>query len=127
MDIMLLSKETLKDQHDALKVAWENEFTETIGFFEEEVEKWLVKYINRNDEVDDTLHESCMDMREFENEFFEIKTRHEITVSPMKEYIEEWFKKVLIKTIQPENQETVAAVMPPQSQHAYTKEPPPSK
>jgi hypothetical protein len=78
MDTMLLSKETLIDQLDALKVAWENEFTETIEFSEEEVEKWLVRYINRNDEVDDMLHQSGMDMREFENELFEIKTRHEI-------------------------------------------------
>jgi hypothetical protein len=78
MDTMLLSKETLIEQLNALKVAWENEFTETIEFSEEEVERWLVRYINRNDEVDDMLHQSGMDMREFENELFEIKTRHEI-------------------------------------------------
>jgi hypothetical protein len=58
MDTMILSKETLMEQLNALKVAWENEFTETIDFSEEEVEKWLVQYINRNDEVDDTLHQS---------------------------------------------------------------------
>jgi hypothetical protein len=68
MDTMLLLKETLIDQLDALKVPWANEFTKTIEFSEEEVEKWLVMYINRNDEVDDTLHQFGMHMRELENE-----------------------------------------------------------
>jgi hypothetical protein len=90
----------LVDQLNALKIAWENEFTETIEFFEE-VEKWLVGYINRNDEVDDTYHQSNMDMREFEIKLFEIKTRHEITVAPLREYIEEWLKKALIKITEP--------------------------
>jgi hypothetical protein len=42
MDTMILSKESLMGQLNALKVAWENEFTETIEFSEDEVEKWLV-------------------------------------------------------------------------------------
>jgi hypothetical protein len=54
-------------QLNALKFAWANEFTEIIDFSEEEVEKWLVRYINRNDEVYNTLHQSEMDLREFEN------------------------------------------------------------
>jgi hypothetical protein len=89
MDTMILSKETLMEQLNALKFAWENEFTETIDFYEEEVEKWLVWYINRNNEVDDTLHQSDMDMRELKNELFEIKTKHEIIVAPLREYIKE--------------------------------------
>jgi hypothetical protein len=63
MGTMLSTKETLIDQLNALKVVWENEFTETIEFFEEEVEKWLVIYINRNYEVDETLHQSGMDLK----------------------------------------------------------------
>jgi len=53
-------------------------------FSEEEVEKWLVRYINKIDEVDDTLHQSEIDLREFKNQLFEIKTRHEITVAPLR-------------------------------------------
>jgi hypothetical protein len=68
-----------------------------------------------------------MDLREFENELFEIKTKHEIIVAPLREYIEEWLKKALIKITEPKNQETVASVMPPQPQHASIKETPPSK
>jgi hypothetical protein len=56
MDTMILSKESLMGQINALNVSWENEFTKTIEFSEDEVEKWLVRYINMNDVVDDTLH-----------------------------------------------------------------------
>jgi hypothetical protein len=45
----------------------------------------------------------------------------------LREYIEEWLRKTLIKITEPENQETVAVVMPPQPQQASTKEAPPSK
>jgi len=74
-------------QLNSFKVVWENEFIETIEFSEEEVEKWLVQYINRNDKVYDTLHELEMDLKEFENQLFEIKTKHEITVASLKGYI----------------------------------------
>jgi hypothetical protein len=42
-------------------------------------------YINRNDEEDDTLHQSKLDLREFENHLFEIKTKHGITMTPLRE------------------------------------------
>jgi hypothetical protein len=76
MDTIILTKKTLMGQLKAPKVVWANEFTETIESFEDEVEKWLVWYININDEVDDTLHQSELDLREFENQLFEIKTKH---------------------------------------------------
>jgi hypothetical protein len=50
-----------------LKVVWENEFTKNIEFSEDEVEKWLVQYFNMNGEVDDTLHQSKIYLRESEN------------------------------------------------------------
>jgi hypothetical protein len=109
-----------------LKVDWENEFIETIEFFEEGVERWLVRYINKYDEVDDMFHQSRMDLREMENELFKIKTRHEITVAPMRKYIEDWLRKSLIKITEPDQQEMVAAIMPPQQQQASKKKTPPS-
>jgi hypothetical protein len=38
-----------------------------------------------------------MNLGEMENELFEIKTRHEIMVAPMREYIEDLLRKDLIK------------------------------
>jgi hypothetical protein len=66
MDTILSSKQKLLDQLSVLKVSWENEFTESIEFSKEEVERWLVRYININDEVDDMLHQSSMELREME-------------------------------------------------------------
>jgi hypothetical protein len=72
-------------QLNALKVVWANEFTKNIEFFEDEVEKWLVQYFNRNDEVENTLHQSNIYLRQSKNQWFEIKTKHEITMAPLRE------------------------------------------
>ena len=57
---------------------------------------------------------------------FEIKTKYEITVAPLREYIEEWLKKALIRITELENQEAVTTVMPPPTQQPSTKEAPAS-
>jgi hypothetical protein len=38
-----------------------------------------------------------MDFKDLENSLFDIKVRQEITVAPMRECIENWLKKALIK------------------------------
>jgi hypothetical protein len=97
MDTILLSREQLQEQLEALKVAWANEFSDSIEFSEEEIEIWLVWYVNKNEDIEDTLHQLSLDLRELENELFETKTKHEITVAPMREYIEQWLTKALVK------------------------------
>jgi hypothetical protein len=59
--------------------------------------------------------------------YFEIRTKHKIIVAPLREYIEEWLKKALIKITEAKNQEIVTTVMPPQPQHVPIKEPATSK
>jgi hypothetical protein len=44
-------------------------------------------------------------------------------MAPLREYIEEWLKNALIEIIKPKNQEIVRAVMPPQPQQVYIREP----
>jgi hypothetical protein len=68
-----------------------------------------------------------MDLREMENELCEIKTKHKITVVPMREYIEEWLRKPLIKIVELDQQETIVAVMPLPTQQTPTKEVPTNK
>jgi hypothetical protein len=116
MDTILLSREKLLEQLEALKVAWANEFSDSIEFSEEEIERWLVWYVNKNDDIEDTLHQLSIDLRELENELFETKTKHEITVSPMREYIEQWLTKALVKITETDQQEVVTSVMPPPTQ-----------
>jgi hypothetical protein len=57
-----------------------------------------------------------------ENELFEIKTKHEIMVAPMREYIEEWLRKSLIKITETDQHEVVTTIMPPPTQQPSTKE-----
>jgi hypothetical protein len=75
------------------------DFMRTIQLSEEEIERWLVRYINRNDEAYDLLHQLIINLRKMENELFEIKKGHDIMVAPMRGYIEEWLRKFLIKLL----------------------------
>jgi hypothetical protein len=53
--------------------------------------------VNKNDDIKDTLHQLSLDIKELENELFETTTKYEIKVSPMREYIEQWLRKALVK------------------------------
>jgi hypothetical protein len=43
------------------------------------------------------LHNISIDLRDLEDEIFNINIWHEINVAPMRSYIEEWFKKTIDK------------------------------
>jgi hypothetical protein len=68
-----------------------------IEYTEYEIESWLVNYVNKNEDIEDTLHQLSFELRELEGTIFDIKVRQEINVAPMKEYIENWLKQALIK------------------------------
>jgi hypothetical protein len=51
-----------------------------------------------------------------ENELFETKTRQEITVAPMREYIEHWLRNSLVKITEIDQQEVDNTVKPPPTQ-----------
>jgi hypothetical protein len=87
MDTIIFSKEKLLEQLESLNVAWANEFSNSTEFSKEEIERWLVQYVNKNDDIEDMLHQLSIDLRELENDLFETKTKHQIRVSLMREYI----------------------------------------
>jgi hypothetical protein len=64
--------------------------------------------VNKNDDIEDTLHQLSMDFKDMENSLFDIKVRQEIIVAPMREYIENWLKKALIKITESDQEEAVA-------------------
>jgi hypothetical protein len=49
-----------------------------------------------------------MDFKYLENLLFDIKVKQEITMAPMREYIENWLNNVLIKIIESNQEEAVA-------------------
>jgi hypothetical protein len=82
------SKEQFKVKLDSLKNAASKKFNNLIEYSKIEVESWLVIYVNINEDIEDTLHQLLMDFKDMEKSLFDIKVRQEITVAPIREYIE---------------------------------------
>jgi uncharacterized protein YpbB len=83
-----------------LKSLSAGKFNSMIKYIENEIESWLVNYLNKNEYIEETLHQISFELRELEGTIFDIKIREEINVAPMKEYIENWLKQSLIKIIE---------------------------
>jgi len=92
----------LKKKIDLLKVASTKKFNNLIEYSELEVESCLDSYVNKNEDIEATLHQLSMDFRDLESSLFDIKVRKEITVAPMRDYIENWLNKSLTKIIEPD-------------------------
>jgi hypothetical protein len=60
----------------------------------------------KNQDIEEEVHGISLELRDLEGELFNIKIRHEINVPPMKNYIEDWFKKAIDKLTK-EGQDTV--------------------
>jgi hypothetical protein len=71
------------------------------------VESWFVSYVNKNEDIEDTLNQLSMDFEDLENSLFDIKVRKEITVVLMGDYIENWLQKTLTKITEPDQEEVV--------------------
>jgi hypothetical protein len=64
-----------------------------LEYGEDDVKNWLVGYLIKNQDIQEELHNLSIDLRDLESKFFNIKIWHEISMAPMRSYIEEWFKK----------------------------------
>jgi hypothetical protein len=71
-----------------------------IEYTEDDIDNWMVEYANRNEDIETTVQNLSIDYREYENELFKIKVKQEVIVAPLRQYIEEWLKKALIKIIE---------------------------
>jgi hypothetical protein len=94
MNSILLTKEQMEENFDSLNIASAVKFNNLTEYSETEVENWLVCYVNKNDDIEDTLHQLSMDFKDLENSSFDIEVRQEISVAPIREYIENWLKKL---------------------------------
>jgi hypothetical protein len=107
LNSILMSKEQFEEKLDSLKTATAEKFNNLTEYSETKVESWLVSYVNKNEDIEDTLHQLSMDFKDLENLLFDIKVRQEIIVAPMRDYIENWLKKALTKIIEPDQEEAV--------------------
>jgi hypothetical protein len=106
---MFLTKQQFDEQVEIFKGLSVEKFYGILEYDEDDIDNWLVDYSMKNQDIEEALHGISLDLRDLEGELFNIKIRHEINVAPMKNYIEEWFKKAIDKLTN-EGQETVETV-----------------
>jgi hypothetical protein len=92
LNSIFMTRQQFEEHVEILKGLSAEKFNSIIEYNENEIENWLVNYANKNEDIEDTLHQLSYELRELEGMLFDIKIRQEINVTPMKEYIEDWLK-----------------------------------
>jgi hypothetical protein len=107
LNSIFMTKEQFEKKLESLKSASTERFNSLTEYSEFEVESWLVNYVNKNEDIEDTLHQISIDYREIEDSLFDIRVRQEIIVTPMRDYIENWLKQALIKIMETDQEMAV--------------------
>jgi hypothetical protein len=82
-----------------IRASWASEFDNLIDFLEEEIKRWLVTFVNDNEDHLASVEKFHFEFKEMGEEIFSLLVKKDITVPPMKEYIEEWLKISLIQIV----------------------------
>jgi hypothetical protein len=107
---MFLTKKQFDEQVEIFKGLSVEKFYGILEYDEDNIDNWLVDYSVKNRDIEEALHGISIDLRDLEGDLFNIKIHHEINVEPMKNYIEEWFKKEIEK-LKNEGKETIGTVL----------------
>jgi hypothetical protein len=94
---MLPTRKQFEEHIETLKRLLAKEFDSMVKYTNDYIDSWFMEYTNRNEDIETTLQNLSIDLREFENELFNIKVKQGVTIVPLREYIEEWLKRALIK------------------------------
>jgi hypothetical protein len=97
LNSMFLTKKQFDKQVEIFKGLSVETFYGILEYDEDDIDNWLVDYSVKNQDIEEEIHGISLDLRYLEGELFNIKIHHEINVAPMKNYIEEWFKKEIEK------------------------------
>jgi hypothetical protein len=111
LNSMFMTRQQFDEQVEILKGLSTEKFYGIIEYNEEKIDNWLVDYSMKNQDIEEEIHDIYRDLKYFEGELFNIKNIHEINVAPMKNYIEDWVKKVIDKLTK-EGQETIVEIVP---------------
>jgi len=108
---------------EILKGSSNEKFVSIIEYGEEEIDNWIIDYSMKNQDIEESIHNIYHDLRDLEGELFNIKIRHEINIAPMKNYIEDWFKREndkLTKEGQETTFETVSVIFNEENKRTTT-------
>jgi hypothetical protein len=94
---MLMTRQHFEGQVEELKRASTEKFDTMIEFTHDDIDNWLVEYTNKNEDIENTLQNLSIDLREIEKELFNIKVKQEVIVAPLRDYIQEWLNNSIAK------------------------------
>jgi hypothetical protein len=90
---MFLTKKQFDKQVEIFKGLSVESFYGILEYNEDDIDNWLLDYSMKNQDIEEEVHGISLYLRDLEGDLLNIKIQHEINVTPMKNYIEEWFKK----------------------------------
>ena len=68
-----------------------------IEFTHDDIDIWRVEYTNKNEDIENMLQNSSVDLREIEKELFNVKIKQEVIASPLRDFIQEWLNNSIVK------------------------------
>jgi hypothetical protein len=104
---ILQTRQQFEEHVEILKGLSAEKFNNMVEYTKHDIESWLVEYVNRNEDIEITLQQLSIDYREIESTLFDIKVKQEVTISPLRDYIEKWLESTLIKIIEENQAEAV--------------------
>jgi len=86
---------TYEIQLNILKISLANDFDNLTIFLEEEIKWWLVRFVNDNEYYMTSVQESRSEWKSIEDDFFSLQVKEDITISLLKDCIENYLKDAL--------------------------------
>jgi len=94
---MFMTRQQFEEQIEGLKKALAENSDGIVEFTYDDIDSWLVEYINKNEDIENTFQKLSIDYREIEDELFNIMVKQEVIVAPLRDYIEERLKNSIAK------------------------------
>jgi hypothetical protein len=88
LNSMFLTKQIFDEQVEIFKGLSAENFYGILKYNEEEIDNWVVDYSVKNKDIEEAVYVISLELRYLESELFNIKIRHEINTTPIKNYIE---------------------------------------
>jgi hypothetical protein len=91
----MITKEELDSHLAAMETSLANDFNNLVEFPKEELKQWLVTFVNDNEEHLSAIEQLQVECKEVEEEIFMLQVKQEITIPPIKNYIDDLVKNTL--------------------------------
>jgi hypothetical protein len=85
-----------------MKTTLGNEFDSLSQFDDEELKQWLVTFVNNNEDHLSVIDQVQLECKEVEEHIFALRVKQEITIRPMKIFIDNWIKNAMEQIVIPE-------------------------